>query len=227
VSGIAANNWATAYSSGDVNAAPVTRSIYDAGHRITATVAFPVRLARSLTSTASVYYNSQSGRPYVLVFNGDANGDGRPNDDIVFAPASPDQVTVVNGTSAQLDEYLRGDSSTSDFRGRIPPRNSGRAPWSHTLNARYLVTVPAGGKAKLELTMDVVNVLNLLNKNWGEVLYPNVNGPMTIGWVGFDKTSGREILNLSTITAATFAGTLNRDDLRSRWQAQWGVRVGF
>jgi hypothetical protein len=79
----------------------------------------------------------------LLVFNGDANGDGRTNNDIVFAQASPDQVTVTTGTGtwAQLDEYLRGDFSSSGFRGQIPPRNSGRAPWAHTLNARYLVVV--------------------------------------------------------------------------------------
>jgi hypothetical protein len=75
--------------------------------------------------------------------------------------------------------------------------------------------------------MDVVNVLNLLNKRWGAVFYPSVNGPMTIRVDGIDKATGREMLNLSTITSATFAGTLNRDDLRSRWQAQWGVRVRF
>ena len=56
--------------------------------------------------------------------------------------------------------------------------------------------------------------------------YPNLNGPQTIAYGGIDTTR-QEIFNLSTITAATFTGTFSRDDLRSRWQARWGVRVRF
>jgi hypothetical protein len=33
--------------------------------------------------------------------------------------------------------------------------------------------------------------------------------------------------NLATIASSTFQGTFNRDDLRSRWQAQLGARFRF
>ena len=39
--------------------------------------------------------------------------------------------------------------------------------------------------------------------------------------------TGKETLNLSTITSPNFQGTFNRDDLRSRWQAQFGARIRF
>ena len=41
------------------------------------------------------------------------------------------------------------------------------------------------------------------------------------------KATGKEILNLSTISSPSFLGTFSRDDLRSRWNAQWGLRVRF
>ena len=164
---------------------------------------------------------------YVLALNGDANGDGRSINDIIFVPASPDQVIVTGGTWALLDAYLAADPSTRDHRGRIPPRNSGKAPWINTLDLRYAVILPTGGHAHAELTLDIANVLNLLNQRWGWVFYPAFNGPNTIGYGGIDTDTRKPIYSLSTITSNTFAGTFTRDDLRSRWRAQWALRLRF
>jgi hypothetical protein len=73
--------------------------------------------------------------------------------------------------------------------------------------------------------MDIINMLNLFNKNWGWSLYPNLSSPIPIGYSGL--TGGKETYNLSTINSPTFLGTFTRDDLRSRWQAQFGARIRF
>ena len=78
--------------------------------------------------------------------------------------------------------------------------------------------------------MDVFNVLNLLNQNWGWryfPMFPSSSGAGLIGSTRVDAATGKEVLNLKTITAPTFLGTFQRDDLPSRWQAQWGARVRF
>ena len=72
-----------------------------------------------------------------------------------------------------------------------------------------------------------LNLLNLFNKNWGWSVYPNLNSPITIGYGGINAATGKETLNLSTITSPNFQGTFTRDDLRSRWQAQFGARIRF
>jgi hypothetical protein len=54
-----------------------------------------------------------------------------------------------------------------------------------------------------------------------------LNSPIPIGYGGINPATGKETLNLSTITSSNFQGTFNRDDLRSRWQAQFGARVRF
>ena len=95
------------------------------------------------------------------------------------------------------------------------------------MDIRYMVNVPTGSRAKVELTFDVLNFLNLLNKNWGWVFFPNFYSPTTIGFGGVDKATGKEIINIANITSPTFLGTFTRDDLRSRWSAQWGIRVRF
>ena len=106
LSGIAANNWAVPVGY-DVNDPPVTTSIYEVGHRITVTAVVPTPLFGRARGTLSAYFNGQSGQPYSQVFTLDANGDARPANDIIFVPASPDQVIVTGGTWAQLDEQVR------------------------------------------------------------------------------------------------------------------------
>jgi len=225
---IARSNWAFGSSVNyDVNNAPLATSDYETGHRVTFTATIPIRITSSVRSTASVYYNGQNGQPYSIVFNGDANGDGVTTNDIAFVPASADQVVVINGTWDQLNAYINGDCSMREHRGSIPLRNACHSPWINSLDFRYGVTVPTGGRTRVELTMDVFNLLNLFNRNWGWSFYPTLNSPIPIGYAGLNPATGRETLNLSTIASPNFQGTFNRDDLRSRWQAQFGARVRF
>jgi hypothetical protein len=142
-------------------------------------------------------------------------------------PANADQVVLINGTWDQLNDFINGDCSMRDHRGSIPIRNSCHSPWINSLDFRYGVTLPTGGRTRVEVTMDVFNLLNLFNKNWGWSFYPTLNSPIPIGYAGINAATGKETLNLSTITSPNFQGTFNRDDLRSRWQAQFGARIRF
>lgn len=222
----AASNWGNVYiGADDVNSPPLARSNFSVGSMIKLTASVPIRLGRGVSSYASIYYNGQSGRPYVLAFNGDVNGDGRFTNDILYVPSTPGDVTITNGTYDQLIAYLRGDDSSAGLSGEIPARNAGRGPWTNTLDFRYAVNVPTGGRTRLELTMDVLNVLNLFDSSSGWSLFPNFNGPTVVNG-SFDSATGKMVYNLAPLNARTFA-THARDNLRSRWQAQWGARVRF
>jgi hypothetical protein len=226
----AGSNWANNPVRIDTNNPELSRSNFDMGSRVNLSASIPIPLGGPLRSVASFFYNGQSGRPYVILFNGDANLDNRTNNDIAFVPASAEQVILTNGTWAQLDAFLSSDPASQNYRGQVPPRNAGRAPWNNQLDLRYAVDVRTGTRARIELTMDVFNLLNLLNKEWGWQyfpLFPSSSGNGLIGYGGLDPATGKERLNLSAITSPTFQGTFQRDDLRSRWQAQWGLRVRF
>jgi hypothetical protein len=234
-SSVALSNWAGTYTGGDVNNPPLATSDFDVHNRVSLNAMVPIPLFQSVKSYVSFYYNGQNGRPYSIVFNGDANGDTRTTNDLIFVPAAEGQVNVINGTWAQLDAFLSADRAASQFRGQIMPRNAARAPWTNKLDLRYAVNIPTGGKTKVEATLDVQNFLNLLNKEWGWAYYPNFGGPTIIGF-GTVGADGKFTYNLNTITAPTFVaqganwgvpGTFTRDDLRSRWQMQWGLRVRF
>jgi hypothetical protein len=233
-SSVATSNFFGLYQAGDINNPPLAISDFDIRHRVSFTSTIPVPLWRDLRSYASFYYNGQSGRPYSIVFNNDVNLDSRTTNDLIFVPASPDQVLVTGGTWDQLDAFLSNDDAVKNYRGQIAPRNTGRAPWTNSLNFRYAVNIPTGGRTKVDVSMDVFNFLNLLNSDNGWVWYPNFGGPTIIGaTVGAD---GKYTYNLNTIAGANFLGqtqttgvpgTFTRDDLRSRWQMQWGARVRF
>jgi hypothetical protein len=225
-SSVARSNWTTNPIGLDTNNPGLTRSNYSAGNRVNFSATLPINLGKGIRSWASLYYNGQDGRPYALLFNGDANLDSIANNDLLFVPASADQVNVINGTWEQLDAFLRNDPAASKFRGKIIERNAARAPWSNQLDFRYAVNVPTGTQAKLEFTADVINLLNVFNKNWGWQYWPPFPSGGTL--IGFGAiANGKETLNLNTITSQTFQGTFDRSDLRSRWQGQFGLRVRF
>jgi hypothetical protein len=224
-SSVARSNWAGVPIGVDVNNPPLTTSQYQGGSRINLNAAVPIPLGKGIRSMASVYYNGQQGQPYVVLFSQDANGDGVTTNDILFAPSSADQINVVNGTFDQLMNFIDSDCSLSGFTGQIATRNTCTSPWFHEVDFRYAVTVPTGNKVRVELTMDIFNLLNLFNKDWGWVYDPSFNSPTLIGYSGL--TNRKETFNLSTITSQTFQGTFTRDDLKSRWQMQWGLRVRF
>jgi hypothetical protein len=229
-SSIAASNWANNPISVDINNPGVTRSNNDGGHRVNLSAIIPIPLGGRVRSTVSVFYNGQSGRPYVVLFNGNANGDGRSNNDIAFIPATPDQVVVFNGTWDQLDAFLKSDPASKDARGTVPPRNAGRAPWFNQVDFRYAVNLPAMGRASVELTLDVFNLGNAFNKDWGWhhfPKFPSSSGNGMIGYGGIDAATGKERLNLSTIASPPFQGVFDRDDQLSRAQAQFGARIRF
>ena len=73
--------------------------------------------------------------------------------------------------------------------------------------------------------MDILNLLNLFDSSNGWSLYPNFNGPTVVNG-SYDAATGKMVYNLAPLNSPTFA-TYGRDNLRSRWQAQWGVRFRF
>ena len=93
----------------------------------------------------------------------------------------------------------------------------------------FSANVPTKGRAKVELTMDILNLINLVDHQKGVQVYPTFNDILAVrasSTAFVDPTTGKEIYDISPLLAPNFVSFL-RDDLRSRWQAQWGARVRF
>ncbi len=231
-SSVARSNWANNPSSYNSNGPGLTRSNYDVGHRINLTASVPIKLVKGIRSNVSIFYNGQSGRPYSLGFNGDANADSITSNDLLYVPAVKDQVIVYTSVAGQtvtweqLDSFLNSNAA-KDYRGVIFPRNAARAKWMNQMDFRYAITIPTGWKTKAEVMIDVFNFLNLLNHDWGWQYFGSFPATNLIGYGGIDSATGKMRYNLGTITSSTYQGLFTRDDLRSRAQAQIGVRFSF
>jgi hypothetical protein len=222
-------------------------STYSVPHKVTLSGTVPFSHGLSL----SVIYIGRSGDPFTYVVNGDANADlvgnltgtfDRQLDDPVYVPRGPGDISLVrdasgggtpalvNATPAaydSLEAFIRSDPCLRAHRGELLPRNACRNPWQNLLNVRVAEQVPLPGGRNVELSLDVINVLHLLDSDWG-----NVRQTGTLSGAG---TENVPMLRLRGFDAGAdrnrYVLTLPRRDVPdtdlSRWRLQLGVGLGF
>jgi len=223
----AASNWGNVYTPGDPNNVPLARSNFDPGHRVTLTASYDIPFAKVVKPVVTIFYSGQSGRPYTLTYNQDVNGDNRFSNDLVYIPTASDPITYTGGTYQDFINWINGDPCLGQYVGQIIPRNACRSPWTNTLDGRFAIQLPYK-RARTEITLDALNLLNLFDRNSGLFKYASFGQiqqptpvPSTV-----TLTAPLTGYNISTLISPTFQRFF-RDDLRSRWQLQLGARVRF
>lgn len=239
-SSTALSNWEFVQVVGDPNNARSATSNYQLKHRITGLVALNFEYAKYFKTTVSLFYTGNSGQVFTYLVNGDPNSDGRFGNDLLYVPADPSQIKFIdflnsNGTvrftAAQqadaFEAFIKGDKYLSKTRGNYTERNGRSTPWEHVIDARVAQDfyIMAGGKRHaLQLSFDIFNLTNLLNKDWGKQ-YTVTNQASTI-LTAVNRTSGPVIYQGKgynySIGQAPWSMTFG-----SRWQGQVGVRYTF
>jgi hypothetical protein len=219
----ARSNWINEKHSYDVNDLPLDISNFDPGHRINMAASYQIPLWRT-NATLSAYYNGQTGRPYSYQFSNDVNVDQGTNQDLLYIPRGPGDVVVTNGTFDQLMAFINAGDCRDLPAGDIMRRNRCRAPWTNTLDFRAAVDVPFG-RYRAEVTLDVLNLINVFDSSNGLVEYALFNGLSPVSGA-VDPATGNWAYTLNAI-AQPGAQRWQRDDLRSRWQGQLGFRLRF
>jgi hypothetical protein len=165
----------------------------DVPHRIVVAGTYVRPWSRGRTEL-SFYYVAESGRPFTYIAfgalgRGDLNADGSNANDPVYVPRNAldpleiqfsgisDSLGADNSTAAQADrermqrdafeDFIQHTSCLRSQRGHILERNSCREPWSNTTIASVRQAFPLAGRL-VEAQLDVFNVLNLLNDDWGQ-----------------------------------------------------------
>ena len=224
----AASNWGNVYVPGDPNNPPLTRSNFDPGHRITASGSYEVPMPAGFSATASVFYSGQSGRPWSANYAFDYNGDGRGTNDLLYIPASASEVDFTSGTFDDLMAFVSAEECLSKYIGKIHERNACRASWQNTLDFKFNLGLPIK-RARVELTWDVLNLLNLIDSGNGVLKYANFNDLLVVRpSVSSSGVVTYDLRNLFVDGALqTPEEQFTRNDLFSRWQMQFGARVRF
>jgi hypothetical protein len=163
------------------------------------------------------------------------NNDGTTND-MIYIPETASEINLVDisggATAAQqwtaLDAFISNDKYLSKHRGEYAERNAARLPFSHQFDLRILqdVKVKAGNTSnKLQISLDILNIGNLISKKWGESKYLSNQQYSLINYTGVTAT------NLPKMTYAP-SGLTNGEaysisDFSSRWRMQIGLRYVF
>ncbi|PAP76672.1 TonB-dependent receptor [Rubrivirga marina] len=206
----------------DVNDPPLTTSNFEVAHRVLATASYGVEYGGRFATTFSLIYDGQAGRPYSFVYSSgdDVNGDGFDRADLVYVPASRDEVVIDDAEWTALDAFIEGNEALREQRGQIFERNSTRAPWLHFLDARVAQSIQTLTGQDVEITLDIQNVLDLLGTDLGQV--ETVGDRFELLEFGGYDAQGRQIISFETPTTIAEVS-----DFASRWRMQLGLRYNF
>jgi len=228
------------------NEAEVGISSFDLGHRIVAYVSYEKEYLKHLKTGLSLYYNGQSGQPFSYIYNdyyGDFTSESYKGPQLIYIPANQDEI-VFTGTPEEQDAqwnelngFIESDDYLSANRGSYSKRNASRLPFTNLFNLKFtqdLFVNLAGRKQTLQLAVDIFNVGNLINKEWGNRYYaPNGN----ISLIKFEELIDDPINTSTDETLPTFSFTRPTDDkpyylndsgiYGSRWQAMFTIRYIF
>ena len=209
-----------------VNEEVASRSSYAIRDRFTAAASYRHFFFEGYKTEASVFYEGRSGKPYSYVFDNDANGDGRFGNDLLYIPAG--RGDVLFGSAAEENafwNYVAQDEYLLSHLGQVAGRNEAFSKWVNSFDVRISQELPGffeGNKA--EIWLDILNVGNLIDKEWGqidEIPFPLSRGVVEYG--GIDPATGRYVYRFNTPDPST----IYDDRGVSRWAVQVGFRYSF
>ncbi|HQQ77489.1 MAG TPA: carboxypeptidase regulatory-like domain-containing protein [Thermoanaerobaculia bacterium] len=225
-SSVAYSNWQFQTTDGNIYNQALTRSFWDVPNRFNIVASQAFRTG-SFGHNVGLIFTAQSGQPYSILMGGNANQDGASGNDLLFVPANYNDVVWRGAgapTEGQWNDYL-SMTGLDKYRGRVAERNALDAPWIHTLDFHYDVTLPIS-VVQVQLTFDVLNLINLINHNAGLLRYVSNQTYTALNYSGIDAATGKPIYTVNS-------GALNEgrqyttQGLRSRYQLKLGGRVSF
>ena len=177
------------------------------------------------TTISSFFEYAQGGR-FNYTYGGDINGDGSVLNDLLYVPTA-DELQQMQfsgaGQAEAFEAFIQQDDYLNERRGDYVERYGALAPWRGRWDIKilqdYKFNVGNNKTNTIQLSLDILNVGNLINSDWGLVQQPTSVQPLGVSVDG------------NGVPTYTFTGvekTFSYDtSLNSRWQAQFGVRYIF
>ena len=237
-------NWALRAVSGRHDDRTPGISLNDVPHRVVLAGTWRAPWRRWLTEI-SLLYVGESGSPFTFIAGGiegrgDLNADGGLNDpiyvprsavdpaEIAFSGVVPGadnapevQAARVEAQRSAFERLIEGRSCLRRQRGRMMARNSCREPWANTTAASLRQTIPIGPRA-LEVQLDVFNLLNLVDGDWG---LRRLSAPVLLAHEG--QAPGPTGASEPVFRLVESATEWTTDQSESAFQLQFGVRYRF
>ena len=240
---IALGSWTSARSVNGNNRLDLSFADNDVPHRLIGLLSYRTTFGekRGGSTQFTIGYEGIQRRRFSYTYAGDMNGDGVVGNDLLFVPNNASDLifeswTVNNVTytpqqqAAFFEEYINNDPYLSSRRGQYTERNGGIFPMLHRFDlavARDFFITVGGKRNALQFRVDVFNVGNLINSNWGVGRRIIAAIPLTSRGVHTDGTTPRyrvtsQLLNPTTRRTTDWSATIN-----DVWNLQVGIRYTF
>lgn len=211
---------------------------FDVPHRVIGEASYRKEYARHFATTVSLLYSGQSGSRYSLCYQNNINGDGASGNDVIYIPTdaelaamkfeditSGEAVTTADRQRADLGSWINAHSELKSKKGSYVERNGLLTPFENHFDLHiaqdFFVTV-GGRRNTVQLSFDVLNVGNLLNRAWG--VYSSASYSYTPIKVQSVDADGTPAFQFTMPAGDTLYGI---SDFYSRWRSQVGVRYIF
>lgn len=243
---IAQSMWRDRQVSGDPNSEAMSYSTYMVKSRFIASLVYRKEYFNHLGTTISMFYQLQDGFRYSYTYANDLNNDGLRGNDLIYIPRDKSEILLVTENTAktpdlrtpdqiwsQLDSYISQDNYLNKRRGKYAERNGLVGNMVGTLDLRIaqdLFTSFSNKKHALQITFDVFNFGNLLNKTWGVPKFANrANG--LLSYKGIDPATQKPTFSFPYMDATSASPMVNSFsnsiDETARWRMQFGIKYRF
>ena len=246
---IAAGTWFNNPISRDPNNPELGFSSNNLGHRVFATASYSKDFFKFGNTSFSLFWESRTIGNASYTFSGDLNGDGGTSNDLIYIHKNVEEMNfqqytvTVNGTprtftaaeqAAAWEAYIQQDKYLSANRGQYAQRGAVIMPMISRADftfAQQLFTNINNKKNTLEFRVDILNVGNLLNKDWGVGQTFNSTQPLIVpttaqgGPANAAGVSQYRLRNFgSDLISETYRPTAGVNDV---WRMQFGLRYIF
>ena len=228
ISAQSSSNWGRNYAV-DSNNPALSNSVYEFPHKVVASLSYARRYGKFGTNFM-LLYNGHSGEHYSLTYakgKVDVNGDSYKGNSLIYIPTDEEMATMLwadDTSAAAFNNYIEQDSYLSRNRGKFAERNSHSLPFVNRLDLHFAQSFYFSNKSdrRIELSLDVLNLSNLISRSWGLV-------HRTSNWT-LSPVSVTELKEVDGGYRPVYkfnGAQYTVDDVMSRWHMQLGVRVVF
>ena len=250
----ASSNWDYLATS-DPNNPELSTSNYEIAHRLTFALNWKKAFFSDAYTSAGLFLESRSGRPYSYTFGRNSTIFGDPRQSarqrqLFYVPlvddpnvvyqvtACPTGVTctpeLLAARSAAFEANVNAfidNSGLSRYRGQIAPRNAFFSPWVTTADLRVAQEIPLGWQdLRAVVTFDIENLTNLLNSDWGrleQVSFPYVSPVLDAVSINSEGQYVYRPIDQTVADPTAQAPNKSGSALPSVWRIQLGFRIEF
>jgi hypothetical protein len=238
---IASGSWTGNTISLDPNNPVAANSQFSPGPRIFAAFTYSRDFFGAGATSLSVYFDGRPAGNNSYRFSNDMNGDGASND-LIYVPRNASEMnfdtlkintcpgaTCVIYTPAQQvaawDAFINQDPYLSKRRGAYTQRNGIFLPMVYRADASISQDIGrniAGRPNQLQIRLDILNVTNLIDSDWGVGQGFVTTTPLSSAGVDAFGASRYRLAAVGTqLISKSFQKVVNPADV---WRMQLGVR---